>query len=104
AVSIEREIVQDLSDLVVGSVTFGSSPLEFEKLKTLVLNRGDAACKALGIPLLFSKPDPMPWIHTAFVRERDRYAKHEAFTASTVKATPKKEATASAMLSFDADF
>ncbi|KAJ3333336.1 hypothetical protein HDU91_002947, partial [Kappamyces sp. JEL0680] len=58
AVSIEREIVQDLSDLVVGSVTFGSSPLEFEKLKTLVLNRGDAACKALGIPLLFSKPDP----------------------------------------------
>jgi ribonucleotide reductase beta subunit family protein with ferritin-like domain len=103
AVSIERDICQELSELIINSVTLGS-PIEFENVKMQVFTKGDAIAKLLRIGSIFNNSDPLPWVQTAYAKERDRYNKHEVFISSVAKAKKEVETESSRTLSFNMDF
>jgi hypothetical protein len=77
AVSIERELVKDLEDLSNGSLSLSNVSVDFELVKMHVMAKGDEVCRLLEVAPLFGGKDPLAWVELAFIKERDRYIKHE---------------------------
>lgn len=112
AASLECQVVSNLDEMSGGAgfVQMNADiKVEFEKVKMGVRARASEVSKWFGegVSAIVGKPaieDPMQWVNGVFMKERDRYAKHDAFVHA--KNNVKKSAVEStvATLSFDADF
>jgi hypothetical protein len=88
AVSIERDLIQDIATLSAGSLTIETKAVDFEGLKMKCFSNTDSLCEALEIEKLFEGRDPMPWIDSVYNKEIKATSE---IVASATPVKPKNE-------------
>jgi capsule polysaccharide export protein KpsE/RkpR len=104
AVSIEKELLQEFSELSAGTLVLGERSVDFDLLKTKVMFTGDYICQRLNIRKLYSEgglKDPMAWVEKAYEIERRRYEEHQDVK---IIQTPNKKKNEDFSFRIDADF
>ncbi|KAI8892532.1 ferritin-like superfamily [Globomyces pollinis-pini] len=99
-ISIERDLIQDISELSGGSLANKTTPIDFDLLKMKSMAIGDQVCKEFNLKPTFGGKDPLPWMNTIY----DYEMKKGDHLVSVVLSTPKKQKADVVDFTLDDDF
>ncbi|KAJ3271308.1 Ribonucleoside-diphosphate reductase subunit M2 B [Terramyces sp. JEL0728] len=101
AASIEKSLIDDLSELSAGSLAIGRINVDFDVLKMKVMNTANELSRFLGCGVLYQGKDPLPWVDQVYNNEIGR---HHVPDTKITAVTPVKQRTETLAFSTDLDF